>query len=114
HPADVEVFASLRLDGLVGRDYQQHQVDAADSRQHVAHEAFVAGNVHETNADRFARRAVEIEVGKADVDGDAAPLFLLQAVGIGAGESANQRALAVVNVACRANDDGLHAQQFIQ
>src|SRR5208337_5136470 len=66
-PADVEVFTSLRLDGFVGCDYEEHQIDAADSCQHVAHEAFVAGNVHETNADRLSRRPREIEVGKADV-----------------------------------------------
>ena len=51
----------------------------------------------------------QIEVGKADIDGDAAPLLLFQPVGIGAGERAHQGALAVVNVAGGADDDGLHA-----
>src|SRR5208283_5389957 len=105
--ADIEVFAGLRLDGFVSRNHEQHQIDAADSRQHVAHEAFVAGNVHETHADGLSRGAGEIEVGETDVDGDAAPFLLFQAIGIDAGQSAHQCALAMVNVARGANDDCL-------
>ena len=58
-----------------------------------------------------ARRAGEIEVGKTDVDGDAAPFLLFQAIGIDAGEGAHQGALAVVNMARGADDDSLHRQQ---
>ncbi len=108
HAANIEVLAGLGLDGFVGRNHQQHQIDAADSRQHVAHKALVAGNVHETHANWLALRAGEIEVGEADVDGDAAPLLLFQAIRVGAGKRAHQGALAVVNVARGADDDGLH------
>ncbi len=47
--ADVEVLASLRLDGFVGGNHQQHQVDAADAGQHVADEALVAGHIDEAD-----------------------------------------------------------------
>ena len=86
------MFARLRLHRLVGRNHQQYQVDAADSGQHVAHEALVAGHIDEAEAQIFARRCRQIEVGEADIDGDAAPFFFFQAVGIGAGQ-ARTRAL---------------------
>ena len=52
--ADFEVLAGLRLDGFVGRDHQQHQIDAADAGQHVAHKALVAGDIDQANADRLS------------------------------------------------------------
>ena len=59
-------------------------------------------------------RAGQVKVGKADVDGDAAALFLFEAIGIDAGQGAHQGALAVVNVTGRANDYGFHSHQFTQ
>ena len=47
-PADFKMLARLRLDGFVGGDHHQHQVDAAHAGQHVAHKALMAGNVDET------------------------------------------------------------------
>ena len=52
--ANVEVLASLRLDGFIGGNHQQDQVNSAHAGQHVAHEALVAGNVHETQAQGVA------------------------------------------------------------
>ena len=54
---------------------------------------------------------VQIEIGKADIDGDAAPLLFFQAIGVDAGERAHQGALAVVDVPGGADDDSLHRQQ---
>jgi hypothetical protein len=113
HAADVEVLAGLRLDAFVSSDDQQHQVDAADSCQHVADEALVAGDVDESNADGLACGAGQIEVRKSDIDRDAAPLLFFQSIGISAGQRPHQSTLSVVDVAGGANDDGLHAEQFI-
>ena len=93
-PADVEVLAGLRHDRLVGRHHQDHRVDAEGPRQHVAHEALVAGHVDEGGH----HPVPEVRVGEAQVDGDAPLLLLLEAVGVGAGEGANEGALAVVDV----------------
>src|SRR5205823_1817630 len=60
---------------------------------------------HVDHADRLGdalRR--EIEVREAELDGDAALLLLLQAVGVDAGERAHQRGLAVVDVSGGADD----------
>ena len=49
HAADIEVLARLGLDGLVGRDHQQDNIDTADAGQHVANKALVAGHIDETD-----------------------------------------------------------------
>ena len=102
----------LRLDRLVGRDDQQHQIDAADSRQHVAHKALVAGDVHEAQVQRLAVRTHQVEVRKAEVDRDAAPLLFLQPVGIDSGQRLHQGRLPVIDMARRAYDDRFHCQFF--
>src|SRR6266403_5034267 len=44
-PANIEMFAGLRLDGFVRGDYQQHQVDSGGAGQHVGDEALVSGDI---------------------------------------------------------------------
>ena len=100
--ADVEVLAGLRHHRLVGGHDQQHGVDAVRPGQHVAHEPLVAGHVDEG---RDHARA-EVGVREPEIDGDPALLLLLQAVGIGAGQRAHERALAVIDVAGGADDEG--------
>ena len=99
------MLAGLRLDGFVGRDHQQHQINAANSGQHVADKTLVAGNVDKSKPDQFARGAGEFEMGETNVDGDAAALLFFQAVGVDAGQSLDQRGLAMVDVAGGAYDD---------
>src|SRR5262249_36714441 len=115
-PANLKVLARLRLDGFVGGDHQQHQVDPANSGQHVADKALVAGDINESQAQLgsifvaplHAAGRVEFQVREAKINGDAAPLLFFQAVGIDAGQGFHQRGLAVVNVAGGADDDGFH------
>jgi hypothetical protein len=68
----------------------------------VAHEALVAGDVDEGGDDAVP----ELRVGEAEVDRDPPLLLLLQAVRVGAGEGADERALAVVDVAGGSDDEG--------
>ena len=106
--ADIEMLAGLRLNGFVGRDREQHQVDAADAGQHVFDEALVARHVHETQPE-IGR---QLQVREADIDRNAAPLLLFQAVSVDARECFHERGFAVVDVAGRAHDDVLHALMF--
>ena len=78
------------------------------ARKHVAHEAFVPGNVDEGGHAVLA----EVEVGEPQVDRDPALLLLLEPVRVGAGEGADERALAVVDVPGRAHDERAHAQRI--
>ena len=53
-----------------------------------------------------------VGVREAEVDGDAAGLFFLEPIGVGPGQRANQRALAVVDVPRRADDHRPPAHRF--
>ena len=97
------MLAGLRHDAFVGRDDQQHGVDSTDAGQHVLDEAFVPGHVYE-------RHVVPSDPGvrKPEVDRDPACLFLLQTIGIRAGEREDKRTLAVIDVTGCTEDDRLH------
>ena len=102
---DVEMFFGLRHHAVVGGDGEEHQVDAVRAREHVADEALVARNVD----DARARAVGQIEMGKAEIDRDAALLFFLEAVGVLAGQRLDQAGLAVVDMAGGADDRAWHA-----
>ena len=101
---DIEMLASLRHHGFVRCDDEHHHVDAADAGKHVLDEFFVAGNIDEADC----CRGVEGEMREADVDRDAALLFLLQAIGVDAGERLYQRCFAVINMSGGSYDDVRH------
>jgi hypothetical protein len=65
----------------------------------------VAGHIDD--ADAVA--AGEVEIGEAQLDGDAALLLLLEPVGVDAGQGPDQAGLAVVDVSGGAEDDFTHA-----
>src|SRR6266849_6274068 len=110
--ADIEMFASLRLDPFIGGDYEQHQVDAADACKHVAHKALVAGDIDKTQANFAAIGGGEFEVGEADVDGDATPFFFFEAIGVNAGQGFDEGCFAVIDMSGGADDDGFHLRQY--
>jgi hypothetical protein len=103
---DVQVLARLGHRPLVARDHDERHVHAARAGKHVFDEPLVAGHVHDARVDRrrAGRPRRQIQVGKAQINRHAARLFLVQPVGIRARERANQRGLAVVHVAGRADD----------
>ena len=51
-------------------------------------------------------------MGEPYIDGDAAPLFFFEAVGVNAGQSFHQRRLSVIDVSSSADNDGLHLRQY--
>ena len=106
------MLAGLRLDRFIRCDHQQNQVYATDSRQHVADETLVAGDVDKTDSQNLAVRQRQLQVREPDVNGDAAALFLFQAVGVDPGESLYQRGLSVVYVPGGADDNGSHSGQY--
>src|SRR3954447_10850424 len=56
HAADIEVLAGLRLDAFVCGDDQQDEINSTNSGEHIAHEALVARNVHEAEAQTLVIR----------------------------------------------------------
>ena len=103
---DVQMLHGLGHDALVRSDDQQGQVDAPGPGQHVFDEFFVAGHVH----DACLGAVRPVQVGKAQVDGDAPALFLRQTVGVDAGKGLDKHGFAVVYVSGGADDDVLHGR----
>ena len=95
----LQVFPGLRHHPVVGGDHQQRILAPAHAGHHVVDEAVVSGDVHETHPG-----AVEVRVGETEVDGEAAPLLFLEAVGVHAGQGPHDRGLAVIHVP-REGDD---------
>ena len=107
HPAidseeleDRQVLARLGHHALVGRHDEHHRVDAADAGEHVADEVLMAGHVDDADVRATRQR----EPREAEVDGHAALALLAKPVGVDAGERADERRLAVIDVAGRPDD----------
>jgi hypothetical protein len=88
----------LRLDTFVGRDNKHDCGNAASSREHVADEEAVTGNINKADAERGSVRRGKFERSKTQVNRNAAAFLFGKAIRINAREGANQRRLAVVNV----------------
>lgn len=65
------MLASLRFNGFIGGDNEQDGFNACRTREHVADEAFMAGNIYKANV----LASGEGEMSKAEVDGNTAALF---------------------------------------
>src|SRR5258706_15989933 len=105
----------LRHDAFVGRDDEQRDVDAGRAGEHVLYEAFVAGDVHHARLDPPLPLARQRQGREAEIDRDAAALFLFPAVGVDPGERLYGRGLPVVDVPCRTDYEpcwaGPHARR---
>ena len=93
------MLARLWHHAFISSDHEGEQIDAVRSGEHVFDEAFVPGNVDKTDA-----QIVQLEIGKAEIDRDAATFFFRKSIGIDAGQSAHKSALAVINVTGSADD----------
>jgi hypothetical protein len=104
---DRQVLARLRHHAVVGGHDQHDEVDARRAGDHVLDEALVSGDVDDADLAPVGQR----EAREAQVDRHPALLLLLEPVGVDAGQHLDQRGLAVVDVAGRADDDGLDEHQ---
>src|SRR5215213_8922852 len=101
------MLARLRHHAFISRDDQREQVDTVRSSQHVFDETFVTGNVDEADA-----QIVQLEIGKAEIDSDAATFFFRKTIGIDAGQSAYESALAVIDVTGGADNQRNHSHRL--
>ena len=90
----------LRHRPVIGGDDQQRRADAEHAGQHVGKESLMAGHVDEADPTALG----QIEIGETEIDRHAAALFLREPIGIDAGERADQRGLAVIDMACQRED----------
>jgi hypothetical protein len=98
--ADVEVFACLRHHTFIGRNDEREQIDAVSPGEHVFDEAFVTGNVYETELE-----IVKLEIREPEIDRDPASLLFRKTIRISTCESAYESAFPVINMAGRADDE---------
>src|SRR5688500_4601732 len=99
------MLARLRHDRLVGGHDQYHKVDSTYSGQHVLHELFMAGHVHETDL-----YIAEIQVSKPEINSNAPGLLLFQAIGISPGQCHHERAFSMVDMPGRSCNDVAHTE----
>ena len=97
----LEVLERLRVRPVVRGDDEQRRVDLARPDEHVADQPVVARHVDEVDHPPVVERQVRIP----DVDRHPAPPLLGQPVRVDAGERAQERRLAVVDVPGRADDE---------
>src|SRR5207245_8348895 len=97
---DREVLPGLRHDALIGGYDEQHRVDAADPREHVADEVLMTRDVDETDVTTARQR----HPGEAEIDRHAPLAFLTQAVGIHAGQRGEEGRFSVIDVTRGAHD----------
>ena len=93
------MLARLRHHRIVGGDDEHGQVHTGGAGEHVLDEALVAGHIDDAEP-----IIAQVERGEADVDGDAAFLLLGQTVAVDAGQGLDERRLAVIDMAGRAED----------
>src|SRR5438552_7512316 len=70
-------------------------------------------DIYEAEAQEVATVCRQFQMGKADINGDPAPLLLFQAIGINACEYLDQRGFAVIDVPSGTYDDRFHPQDSI-
>ena len=102
---NIQMLHGLGHEALVRRHHQHGKVDAAGTGQHILDEFLVARHVDNAGL----RMIVKLDMGKAQLDGNA-PLFLLdKAVSVDTGQGLDEHGLAVVHMTGGADDDVLHA-----
>jgi hypothetical protein len=107
------MLLGLRHPAIVSGDDEQCEIDRADARHHVLHEVLVARHVDDAHVDgrsvvsgfsRTSRWRFQLEMREAKIDRDASRFLLRQAIGIGACERLDQRALPMIDVAGGGDD----------
>ena len=103
---NLQMLFRLRHPAVVSRDNEQCKIDRADARDHVLDEILVPRHVHDPDAEQRVRHS-QFKLRKPQLDRDATQLFFGEAIGINTGERTHERALAVINVPGRCEDEPL-------
>ena len=87
------------------RDDKEREVDAPDAREHVLDEPLVSRDVDDAHLASAGQR----EPREAQVDGHAALLLLIEAVGVDPRKGEHERRLAMVDVS--GGPDDVHGRE---
>ena len=108
---NLKVFLGLGHPGVVGGDDEEGEVEGGDAGDHVVDEVGVAGDINDADLVGVIPFCREAEVGEAELDGDAAFLFLGESVGVNAGEGFDEGGFAVIDVT-GGSEDEVHALEI--
>src|SRR5262245_22251590 len=99
---DIQVLFGLGHDAVIGGNGKKNQIDAVGAGEHIFDEPLVPRDI-----DNPRLRAVgKIEVGKSQINRNAALLFFLEPVRILSGQRFDQADVPVMDVASGAYDVG--------
>ena len=104
-PADLKMLPGLRHDALVGGNDKGNQINTGNAGHHVFDKPLMAGHVD--NAQPMA--ALQIKIGKTEFNGDPPLFFLLEPVGVDAGQGPDKAGFAVIHMTCCPQYDFPHA-----
>ncbi len=108
--ADLKMFPGLRHDPFIGGDNKGHQVHAHNPGDHVLDKLLMTGDID--NPQTMA--AGEVKIGKAQLNRDAALFLFLEPVGFNTGQGPDQTGLAMINMACGAEDNFTHRNSEVR
>src|SRR5438874_10107493 len=98
------MFFCLRHPPVISCDNEQREIDRTDACDHVLDEILVPRHVHDPDTEQ-PLGGMKLQLRKTQLDRDAAQLFFGEAIGIDTGERTDERALAVINMPGRREDE---------
>src|SRR6185312_6310301 len=98
------MFLGLRHLSFIRRAHEQRHIDATDTRQHVANEAFVSRHVDDA---RLAP-AGQCYPGKAEVNRHPSRFFFYEAIWVNTSKRSDERGFPVIHVSRSA--DATHSR----
>src|SRR3954453_16860261 len=90
---------------VVSSDHKKREIDGTDAGDHVADEILVARNIHDCDVNTFVVRTAQIQFGETEIDRDLARFLFRQPIRVGSGQGFYQRALAMIDMAGRRNNE---------
>ncbi len=96
---NLKMLPGLLLDRIVCRNHQERQIDPGCAGKHVPHKSFVTGDIDYAEAKVSQRKFC-----KPQIDGDAPQFLFRQPICVHTGQGLNERSLAMIDVARRAQN----------
>ncbi|MPM45229.1 hypothetical protein SDC9_91915 [bioreactor metagenome] len=101
---NAQMLHGLGHEALIRGHHQHGKVNPPRPRQHIFNKFLMARHIY----DARLRPVFKVQMGKAQLDGDAPLFLLLKPVGVDPGEGLDQQGFPVVHVARGADDHMLH------
>ena len=102
---DLQMLFGLGHPAVVRCNNEEREIYRPHTSDHVPDEIFVAGHIDDADMELLLVGSLQNQLCEAELDGDLSRFFFGQAIGINSGERFDQRALAVIDVTGRRDDE---------